>query len=186
LADTRNPFQVPEADLVSEESRTLGSATAIREEHIKHEASVKAIGWFNFLMAAIFAGLAFVTFRDGGGIAAASIAVCFAVLVAVAGYGVRKLFPWGRWLNVAMYGFMVVSAFAALATGGGFGGLLIPIFVLIALLGRKSKMVFSPEYKEIIAATPEIKYRSPRWIYVLLGLLVLVLVIILVAVLALG
>ena len=55
-------------------------------------------------------------------------------------------------------------------------GSIISLFILILLCRPKGIRVLSPDYREVIAATPHIKYRTPIWIWVLLGLIVLALV----------
>ena len=60
--------------------------------------------------------------------------------------------------------------------GYGFGGLIIG-YILYLLLSPKGSMVFSDEYKEIIARTPHIRYKS-SCLMVFLIVFVVVLVVI--------
>jgi hypothetical protein len=54
-------------------------------------------------------------------------------------------------------------------------GTLISVFALYLLLSSKGEMIYSPQYKEIIQATPHIRYKTSIivWIFlfILLGLL---------------
>ena len=47
-------------------------------------------------------------------------------------------------------------------------------YILYLVFGKKGKIVFSDEYKEAILATPHIKYRTSAFVWVLVGILVLV------------
>ena len=51
-------------------------------------------------------------------------------------------------------------------------GTLIGFYMLYLLLSKKGTMVFSPEYKEIIAQTPHMKYKTSPVVWIALGLIV--------------
>jgi hypothetical protein len=51
-------------------------------------------------------------------------------------------------------------------------GTLINGYILYLLLSAKWEMVFSAEYRDIIDATPHIKYRTSILIWMLLGIIV--------------
>ena len=55
-------------------------------------------------------------------------------------------------------------------------GTLIGFYMLYLLLSKKGTMVFSPEYKEIIAQTPHMKYKTSPVVWIALGLIVAVIV----------
>ena len=50
--------------------------------------------------------------------------------------------------------------------------------ILVSLLGKKANMVFSPEYQDIIAATPHVKQKTSMAVKILLALLLLALLLI--------
>lgn len=52
-------------------------------------------------------------------------------------------------------------------------GTLINGYILYLLQSKKGTMVFSQEYKQVIEATPEIKYKTSILIWVLLGIVLL-------------
>ena len=99
---------------------------------------------------------------------------------------------WGRWAAVVLIGLgFLISlgsvAFSAMSSPSEFGaslagavvGSIIPAYVLYLLLSAKGTMVFSPEYKRIIAETPHVKYRTSCIVW---GFLVVLLVILAIAV----
>jgi hypothetical protein len=47
-------------------------------------------------------------------------------------------------------------------------------YILYLLNSKKGTIVFPDEYKQVIAATPEIKYKTPAAVWLLLGFIVVV------------
>jgi hypothetical protein len=148
------------------------SAEQIRNDNLKHEASVKSIGFLyffsaTFLLLASF-GMGISAASDSrGALASGLLAVVFfgiaAILVWV-GIGLRRLRPWARIPSGILSGLGLL----------GFPlGTLINGYILYLLFSAKGKMVFSPEYQRVIAETPHIKYRTSIVIWILLGLLLL-------------
>ena len=168
-----NPFQSPLADT----SPTMGTeAEVIRNEYIKHEASVKSIGLL-YLLGAIFIipisiilmgaailGATATTTQELAFVLIASAAYLgLGVLQLATGLGLRKLKPWTR---------IVASIFSAIGLLAIPLGTIISAYFLYLLLSKKGAYVFSPEYKEIIAATPHIKYSTSKLLLVLLAVLI--------------
>ena len=80
-----------------------------------------------------------------------------------AGYGVRALLPWGRIIGC------ILSAIGLI----GFPiGTLINAYILYLFLSKKGRTIYSPEYQDVIAATPHIKYRTSILVWILLALVV--------------
>ena len=52
-------------------------------------------------------------------------------------------------------------------------GILVQIYILYLLFSKKGRRIFESDYPDIVAATPEIKYRTSVVIWVLLGLVIL-------------
>jgi Ca2+/Na+ antiporter len=89
------------------------------------------------------------------------------VLQLIAGLGLRKFSNRGRILGsvIAGIGLIVIPV-----------GTVIGAYILYLLLGAKGKVVFSPEYQEVIAQTPHIRYRTSKWVWILLILFLLFIV----------
>lgn len=148
------------------------SPEAIRNEHLKHEASVKSIGTLYVLgggLVLVASIMGLTAQLAAGNTGAAEIALGVAVVVLGAafvfiGLDLRKLKPWVR---------IPVCILAAIGLLGFPIGTLINAYVLYLVLSKKGSVVLSPAYKEVIRATPHIRYRTPKWVIALLVLFVL-------------
>lgn len=165
---TANPYAAPAAPV--EDVGTNAEAEAIRRAHISHEASIKAVG-FLYYLGGVGVTLAGIMGLASGG-AEALVVSALMLLIGVgqffAGWGVRGLTKWGRVLGC------IVSALGLLAFPIGTA---INAYVLYLFLSKKGRTIFSPEYKDVIAATPHVKYKTSIivWIFLalVLGLIVL-------------
>ena len=75
----------------------------------------------------------------------------------------RALKSWGRIVGCILSGLGLLN-FPV--------GTLINAYILYLFLSKKGRMVFSAEYKDIIAATPDVKYRTSILVWIFLGILV--------------
>jgi hypothetical protein len=145
-------------------------AETIRNDHIRHEASIKTVGILYFLSGAFFLVVAVVGLFNPGtlgeSIGSGAVFLAIAAFMITAGVGIRRLRPWARATSGVISGTGLL--FIPLGT-------LINAYILYLLFSAKGKMVFSEEYKGVIAETPHIKYRSSIVTWILLGLLVIIL-----------
>lgn len=182
----QNPYSFNSAASSLNMDAPVSQAEEIRKKFLSHEASVKSIGIL-YILGGILGLLVTPVYFIGGISALVSddpdvvesqglgvflvvmgvVALSLTVLQFWAGIGVRNLNP------VARIGAGVVAAIGLL----GFPlGTLISAYFLYLLFSQKGVYVFSPEYKEIIAQTPHIKYKTSIVVWILLALLILVLV----------
>lgn len=173
---TGNPYQAPMVEDVAAPVTTDGFED-IRRLHLKHEASLKAVG-FLYLVGGIlmlawmlaFSSAMIVSPERGGGGAVGSQEMVMVILIGgvlvaivgaqmVAGWGLRKLRPWATIPTAIVAGVGLLS----IPVGTLFG-----IYVFYLLFCAKGRMVLSPGYREIVEATPHLRYRTPRWIWILL------------------
>ena len=170
MTETVNPYAAPAARV--EDAGGNPEAEAIRRAHISHEASIKAVGFLYYLGAAIamIFGVGSLAGMASGGEAAglAAFMLAFGVAGLFVGWGVRGLRRWGQVAGC------VLAVFGLL----GFPvGTLINGYILYLFLSKKGRTLFSPEYQDVIAATPHVRYRTSIlvWIFlaVVLGLLFL-------------
>ena len=82
-----------------------------------------------------------------------------------AAVGLRTLASWAK---------IPASIIAGFGLLGVPVGTLISAYVLYLIWSEKGKMVFSPEYKDVIRQTPHIKYKTSIIVWIFLGLLVTV------------
>lgn len=162
-----NPYAPPTAE-VADITGGDPEAEAIRREHIKHEASIRSVGILYYLGGVLMA-LAAILFVFG--FASTSIAIGFAGIYAVlallslaVGYELRALKPWAR---------IAAIVFAVIGLLGFPLGTLINGYILYLLLSQKGRRIFQPDYLHIVAATPEVKYRTSVIVWIVLGVILL-------------
>ncbi len=160
-----NPYAPPQAE-VADISGDNPEAESIRREHIKHEASIRSVGFLYYFGAAMML-IAAVMFIVGlqemaFGYGLAIIYGALAVLSIAVGHELRALKPWARIAAI------VLSVIGLL----GFPlGTLINGYILYLLLSKKGRRIFESDYADIVAATPHVKYKTSVLIWMLLGIL---------------
>jgi len=164
MTEAVNPYAAPRARV--EEVAANPEAEATRRAHIGHEASIRAVGLLYYLggVGVLLAGIAALALpsRDRpGGVVFMLALLALAVAQFFGGWGVRKFRPWARILGC------VISAIGLL----GFPvGTVINVYILYLFLSKKGRTIFSPEYQDVIAATPHIKYRTSIVVWIFLAL----------------
>lgn len=169
MSDAVNPYAPPTAH-VADISGADSEAEAIRLEHVKHESSIKSVGTLYYI-GGVATAIAMLSFLFAGvfqqGMASLMLLVVYGVLAIVsfvAGYGVRRLAPWARIVTIVL---------ACIGLLGFPVGTIINGYILYLVLSAKGKRIFAPDYADIIAATPQIKYRTSLVVWVLLGIILL-------------
>jgi len=160
-----NPYAVPTANV--EDVVADPQAEAIRRAHINHEASIRSVGLLDYLGGALLVIVAAASLvgssREAWGTASMLVLAALGIALIFAGWGVRALRRWGQITGC------VVSVIGLL----GFPfGTLINGYILYLLLSKKGRTIFAPEYKDVIAATPHVKYRTSILVWIFLALLV--------------
>ena len=169
-----NFYAAPQAE-VQDPGYAGSEAEAIRREHVTHEASIKSVGAL-FLLGGVLSCLwGLVSFGvsvngalgDGrpqepfflifGPIVSAVGAIQFAV-----GYGLRKLAPGSKIPATVLAALSILSFPCGTALG---------IYTIYLLFSAKGAVVFSEDYKDVIAATPHVKARTSAAAWVVLILL---------------
>ena len=167
-----NLYAPPSARVADVHSST-SEEEAIRREHIKQEASIRSVGLL-YLLGGVFcalAGVGLVSIAIIGGQPNANglmtilgvVYLAIAALSFFAGRGLRRFESWARTTSIVL---------AALGLLGFPIGTLINGYILYLMLSAKGKRIFEPDYPEIVAATPHIKYKTSIIVWILLGLLV--------------
>jgi hypothetical protein len=155
-----NPYAAPAARV--EDVGQNPEAEAIRRAHIGHEASTRSVGLLYYLGGILVTVAAIVSLSQGGAVVAALL-LGLGVAQLFAGWGVRALRAWGR---------VVGSVLSAIGLLGFPVGTLINTYILYLFFSKKGRTIFSPAYKDVIAATPEVKYSTSIVIWILLALVV--------------
>ena len=175
-----NPYAPPNSR-VDDVDGAASEAVAIRREHIKHEAAVRSIGTLYYISGGLFLIAALSFLLGGVGQSDVTVTLGFGMLYLVLGavllvlaHGVRRLKPAARIASIVL---------AIIGLIGFPIGTLINGYILYLLCSAKGQRIFAPDYAEIVAATPHIKYRTSIVVWILLVLmLVLVAALVLVGV----
>ena len=144
---------------------------AYRQLYLNHEASVKSIGSLYLLGAIICIPtgvvMALTVANRNANLPAEMIGIglfytAIGITQMVVGLGLRNLKTWARWVAavISLPGLAVIPI-----------GTLISAIILYLLISKKSAIVFSSEYKDVIAQTPHIKYRTSIIVWVFATLL---------------
>ncbi len=167
MSDIWTPPQAPlqDASLLGNEQ-----AAEIRRRYLKHEAGVKSAGRVYYLTAVLLSLLAVISLTVGGhvrpmgGVVVSVLFFIIATLLIVVGTGLVKLKPWAKIPAglISTIGLLWIPV-----------GTLINGYILYLVFSEKGAMVFSAEYREVIASTPDIKYRTSIVVWLALGVLVL-------------
>ena len=164
MSDTAaSPYAAPASNV--EDVSATPEAEAIRREHISREASIKSVGILYYLGGALLTlvgGFALVAPRGDTGIFML-VFVPLGVGQVFVGWGLRGLRKWAQIASCVISG-LGLLAFPA--------GTLINGYILYLLLSKKGRTVFTPEYQDVIAATPHVKYRTSIIVWIFLALLV--------------
>lgn len=172
-----NPYASPQSTDAPPipDSPQQTEAERIRREFLSREASIKSIGTLCYLGSILlsFYSVVFLTVSVNGfgSIVAAltAVVVCagLAVLHGWIGHGLRNfrhvVRPWA----------IVISVLWMFYPGIG---TVLGILAVIWLSGKKARYVLSEEYREIVEATPHIRYKTSRVTWIVLGILIAVIV----------
>jgi hypothetical protein len=166
MSDVWTPPQAPlqDASLLGNEQ-----AAEIRRRYLNHEAGIKSAGRIYYLIAVllILSGIIGLTVASGsrlsGGIVVSALFFVMATALIIVGTGLRKLEPWAKIPSG------VLSAIGLLWIPVG---TLINAYILYLVFSQKGIMVFSDEYRLVVASTPDIKYRTSPIVWAVLVLIV--------------
>lgn len=170
-----NPYLPPQTDAHPH----VSDPNEVRRLHLEHESGLKGLGLFMVLVGLAMvwgAGVSLAPMLKNGaslaGLAGSGawffIGLCYLII----GPGLRGLRQWAHRAAVA------VEALACVITLLGPDptiGFIFHAAVGLALLGRKTRRVVTPEYRRIIAETPTAKKGTSSVAWALLALLALLL-----------
>jgi len=165
-------------------SIAIDDAELTRRKYLSHEASIQSVGLL-YMLGAVFSmlygvGIVFAMLYSqtatGTGTPASvgfaeigvGLVVCaVGMLQAYGGWSLRTLNASGKPIAILL---------SVLGLLGIPLGTLISVYILYLLLSEKGRIVFSPEYKAVIEATPHIRYRTSllNWILLFVFLAVVI------------
>jgi hypothetical protein len=147
----------------------------IRRKYLSHEASIQGVGSL-YILNGIFGFFALIIFllqlfnitphtdlKNPENLGLLVIAI-ISIPIFLLGKSLRKLNPAAR-IPATILSIIGLIAFPL--------GTIIHAYILYLIYSQKGKMVFSPEYHDIIRQTPHIKYRTSIIVWIALGILAL-------------
>ena len=177
---TENPYEAPQTfdNIIAPPS----DAETVRREHLNTEASIKSIGILYYLGGIAVLFMAVGSAMNPGtqedyilinyGVAALLLAL--GIFQFIAGTAVRKFKPWSR---------IAIGILSGIGLLGFPVGTVINAYILFLVFGKKGTMVFSEPYKDIVAATPHVKYKTSKAVWIILGIVLAVIALGIVAIL---
>lgn len=169
-----NLYAAPQAE-VHDPGRSPHDPIAVREEHVLHEASIKSVGCLYLLAGGLsllyVVALLFALSNPQQGsddFLMVVLPVTFVIggVYLAVGFGLRSLSP-GVKIPAVVLSALSILSFPC--------GTMLGIYAIYLVLSHKGSVVFSDEYKDVIAATPHVKARTPWYAWVallaILGLL---------------
>jgi hypothetical protein len=171
-----NPYAAPKAEVLAQ----VSEAETIRRKHINRESSVKTLGCLYVLGGVVVAfGIVFSLvgrFESGVPVSALleqGLVLLVGVTAIAVGVGLRMLKRWASITAITLGVIMCVMNLFALPAS--ILGVVIQVAIVLTLLGAKTRMVVSEDYKRIITETPHVKLRTSVVTWVLLALLLAIL-----------
>lgn len=166
------PPVIPEPD--TQEDWSDEEVVQIRQQHLKHEASLRSVGILYFLGSISFFVMAAagITGMVSGGTSVDNFAGGIGEVAAGLIFGIGFLYLGQMFRSLSRHILIPGTILACLGLLAIPLGTIINLYILYLMHSKKGKMVLSPEYKEIIQQTPQIKYKtSPLVVGLLLILL---------------
>ncbi len=158
-------------------------AELVRRAHLSHEVSIKAIGLLYMLgfLAAVM-GLVLVAggmaevfsaetdnAREGAmiGTVIGLLYMGLGALQGLVGLSLRRFKNWAR---------IVASVFSVFGLIAFPIGTIISAYFLYLLLSAKGKFIFTDQYRQIVAATPHIRYKTHIAVWIVLAIVLAILI----------
>jgi hypothetical protein len=162
----------------------LSQAELIRKSHLSHEANIQSFGCLytlggimGILIGIFYIGLGIFIMAGGENPQAGVNPMAAGIITALIGLvvlaiGVAQLFAGRSMQTLNPSGKILAIIISAIGLLGFPCGTIISAYLLYLLLSAKGEMVFSSAYKEVMQATPHIRYRTSIIVWIFLFLLI--------------
>jgi len=179
--NSENPYAAPATEsFMRGQPGDANEFENIRRSHLNHEASIRSFGFIYYLGGGLLLlmGCGWIGFglmptnvqQPNASFAATTVMaglwVVIGLLQIFVARGMRTLNPIGR-IGGSLFG-LIGLLFIPVGT-------LISVYLLYLLLSAKGRFIFSPQYQEVMKATPNIVYKTSKIIVVLAVALLLLL-----------
>lgn len=166
-----NPYAAPQSVVEDLPAADVGAMEAQRQALIRHETQLKSVGALYYLGGVVMLGSTLALLGSGAerletGVLGMLMAL-FGLLYLAMGYGFRRVRSWVR-VPGAILAVLSLLSFPV--------GTLIGAWILYLMFSAKGRQVLAPEYQQVIAATPQVRFQRSigDWIALILILLLLI------------
>jgi hypothetical protein len=168
--DDLNPYAAPQSDVLRQDE----DAMRIRQEHLRTEAHLKALGIF-WMTANILGGLSTYLMNQAKGadfgvhfpISTERLILCAAGIIS--GTGLFWLKPFAKWLTILLS--VIALGNGLMQLPSGIGGAAIQVFIVRFLLLQKTRRVLAQDYADILRQTTALRSRPAGWIWIILAVI---------------
>ena len=172
---SHNPYAPPSTNVAA----AIGAnsdAEAIRRELLNHEKSIQSIGslyGLSFIFCLLLTVLMPLVQLSSGSVEASSALIIFAIFGSITAI---MFFLASGLKNLDSRIRVWATLFSCLGLLNFPLGTLFNGYILWLLHSSNGKRVMTPEYQDIVARTPHIRYITPMWLKIVGGLLLLLIV----------
>jgi hypothetical protein len=159
------------------------TAQEVRKKYLHHEACVKSIGTLYFigslllLLAGIVGSMADKVDTVSARVIGGALLISLSAFLFWVADAIRKLKPWTR---------IAIGIVSGIGLLGFPLGTMINGYILYLVFCKKGEIVFSPQYRQVIEATPQIKYGVSVIVWICLAFLAALLAFLLICALLSG
>lgn len=192
--DDENPFTAPPPGPLGppSDSRSDAELEEIRRRHLGSENDVRLMGALSIMVGMILLLIVVMSLRffyeagrarerEPRGIAILAFVGSVGTVCLLGGMGLRRYSSQARGVMLGVVSAISASMAIASLFSGEVAGIALACVILFAggmyihpLVNAGARAVFAPEYREVVARTPQIKAKfGPLWIGMMLGLIAL-------------
>lgn len=168
-----NPYAAPTANLV-DKTPEMAEMERIRNDHLKHESNIKGIGGLFVLgsilvvvggLSALVGSLQSEGTLDPFALGVGVLFLLLGIIQGAVGVGLYRYRSSARIPGAILSGISMINIPIGTLIGG---------FFLYTLVSEKGRYVFTPEYQQIMAATPHVKMKTSLFSKIILVLLIVI------------
>lgn len=165
-----NPYAAPQSVVEDLPVAGIGAMEAQRQALIRHEVQLKSVGSLYYLGGTVTLLSSLVLLGNavqlrGTPMLALMMPILGLIYLAL-GYGFRRVQGWVRVPGAIIAVLSLVSFPVGTLIGG---------WILYLMFGAKGRQVLAPEYQDVIAATPHVKFKRSTGDWIAVGVVLLLL-----------
>ncbi|WP_395742744.1 hypothetical protein [Prosthecobacter sp.] len=168
-----NPYAAPQAEVL----QATTEDEQIRREYLNTEATIKSVGILYYLGTVALTAIGVIALtrddphKNEYDLLLGMLLIVMGIGMGIAAFGLRRLQNWARPLTILLSSVAVIIGLVNQSWG-----VVIHVYILAQVLGKRGKFVMTPEYHRVIAATPHVKRKTSVVMKVLLAVLLIILI----------